>query len=62
MGGAAPVVDEHGDIWVTAGNGSVDSASHAYDDSEAVLELSPSMVLLQYFAPSSWLQRQRKRP
>ena len=54
MGGAAPVVDANGDIWVEAGNGSVYSSSHAYDDSDSVLELSPSLTLLQFFAPSSW--------
>ena len=54
MGGAAPVVDARGDIWVEAGNGSVYSSSHAYDDSDSVLELSTSLTLLQYFAPSSW--------
>ncbi len=54
MGGAAPVVDASGNIWVTVGNGSVYSSSHAYDHSDSVLELSPSLTLLQYFAPSSW--------
>ena len=54
MGGAAPTVDANGNIWVTAGNGSVTSPSHAYDDSDSVLELSPTMKLQQYFAPSSW--------
>ena len=54
MGGAAPVVDARGNIWVTTGNGSVTSADHAYDDSDAVLELSPALTLEQYFAPSSW--------
>ena len=54
MGGAAPVVDAGGNIWVTAGNGSVASAGHAYDNSDSVLELSPSLHLLQYFAPSAW--------
>ncbi len=54
MGGAAPVVDASGNVWVTAGNGSVTSTSHAYDHSDSVLELSPSLTLLQYFAPSSW--------
>jgi polyvinyl alcohol dehydrogenase (cytochrome) len=54
MGGAAPVVDSHGDIWVSTGNGSVTSSSHPYDDSEAALELSSSLALLQYFAPRSW--------
>jgi hypothetical protein len=29
-------------------------ASRGYDDSDSVLELSPSMRLLQYFAPSEW--------
>jgi len=54
MGGAAPVVDGSGHVWVSAGNGSVYSSSHAYDDSDSVLELSPTMRLLQYFAPSTW--------
>jgi outer membrane protein assembly factor BamB len=54
MGGAAPVVDGAGHIWVSAGNGSVYSSSHAYDDSDSVLELSATMRLLQYFAPSNW--------
>ena len=54
MGGAAPVVDGGGNIWVSVGNGSVTSAAHAYDDSDSVLELSPPSTLLQYFAPSSW--------
>ncbi len=54
MGGAAPVVDASGNIWVTVGNGSVYSSSHAYDHSDSVLQLSPSLALEQYFAPSSW--------
>ncbi len=54
MGGAAPAVDNEGDIWVEAGNGSVKSTAEAYDDSDSVLELSSSLRLLQYFAPSTW--------
>ena len=54
MGGAAPVVDGAGHIWVSTGNGSVYSARHAYDDSDSVLELSSSLRLLQLFAPSTW--------
>jgi outer membrane protein assembly factor BamB len=54
MGGAAPVVDSSGDIWVAAGNGSVYSYSKPYDDSDSILELSPSLKLLQFFAPTSW--------
>jgi polyvinyl alcohol dehydrogenase (cytochrome) len=54
MGGAAPVVDSSGHIWVSTGNGSVYSYQHAYDDSDSVLELSSSLRLLQFFAPSTW--------
>jgi outer membrane protein assembly factor BamB len=54
MGGAAPEIDKSGNIWVSVGNGSVNSASQPYDDSDSVLELSSSLQLLQYFAPSSW--------
>ena len=54
MGGAAPVVDSSGNIWVSTGNGSVYSYSHAYDNSDSVLELSPSLKLLQFFAPTTW--------
>lgn len=54
MGGAAPVVDRRGDVWVTVGNGSVTAAPHAYDFSDSVLELSPAMRLLQFFAPGNW--------
>ena len=54
MGGAAPVVDAGGNVWVSAGNGSVTTADKPYDDSDSVLELSPTLSLLQYFAPTSW--------
>jgi outer membrane protein assembly factor BamB len=54
MGGAAPEVDSGGNLWVGVGNGSVTSSSDAYDDSDSVLELSSSLQLLQYFAPTSW--------
>jgi hypothetical protein len=54
MGGGAPAVDAQGDIWVSAGNGSVTSSQHAYDNSDSVLELSPTLQLRQFFAPSDW--------
>ena len=54
MGGAAPVVDSSGDVWVSTGNGSVNSYSHAYDDSDSILRLSPSLKLVQFFAPATW--------
>ena len=54
MGGAAPVVDGKGHVWVSVGNGSVTSFRHPYDFSDSVLELSPAMRLLQFFAPRTW--------
>jgi len=54
MGGAAPAVDANGNLWVATGNGSVPSYRHAYDNSDAILELSPSLRLLQFFAPANW--------
>ena len=56
MGGAAPVVDAQGNIWVSVGNGSVQSSGQAYDDSDSVLELSATLRLKQYFAPATWAQ------
>jgi outer membrane protein assembly factor BamB len=52
MGGAAPIVDAQGDIWVGVGNGSVTSG--AYDGSDAVVEFSSALKVLQFFAPSNW--------
>lgn len=56
MGGAAPIVDAKGDVWVSVGNGSVNSSGQAYDDSDSILELSASLRLKQYFAPSTWAE------
>jgi len=53
-GGAAPVVDARGNVWVSVGNGSVHSTGQAYDDSDSALELTANGRLEQYFAPSSW--------
>ena len=54
MGGASPDVDAHGNVWVASGNGSQTNPSARFDDGDAVLELSPTMQLEQYFAPSTW--------
>jgi len=56
MGGAAPAVDRNGNIWVSAGNGSVHSTSQPYDQSDSALELSSSLRLVQFFAPATWAQ------
>ena len=52
MGGAAPVVDGGGNIWVATGNGSVPSATP--DGSDSVVELSPTLHVVQSFTPSTW--------
>ncbi|NNN02836.1 MAG: PQQ-binding-like beta-propeller repeat protein [Acidimicrobiaceae bacterium] len=54
MGAAGPVVDPRGNIWVESGNGSVTTSGRPYDRSDAVLELSSSLRLEQFFAPSDW--------
>jgi outer membrane protein assembly factor BamB len=54
MGGAAPTVDSHGNVWVSVGNGSVHDPDQAYDHSDSALELSPQMHLEQFFAPDTW--------
>jgi outer membrane protein assembly factor BamB len=54
MGGAAPIVDGQGNVWIATGNGSTVTAGAPYDDSDGVLELSSSLALMQYFAPSNW--------
>ena len=60
MGGAAPAVDRRGHLWVSVGNGSVYSGRHPYDDSDSALELSPSLRLLQFFAPRTWASDNRQ--
>ncbi|MGD0378838.1 MAG: PQQ-binding-like beta-propeller repeat protein [Acidimicrobiales bacterium] len=54
MGGAAPVVDGQGNIWFTTGNSAFESSGDAYDDSDGVIELSPTMHVVQFFAPTTW--------
>jgi outer membrane protein assembly factor BamB len=54
MGGAAPAVGPNGDLWVATGPGTEYSAKRPYDYSDAVLEISPSMRLVQFFAPTDW--------
>jgi outer membrane protein assembly factor BamB len=53
MGGAAPVVDNAGHIWVATGNGSNTSGTSP-DYSDSVIELSSTLQPLQFFAPSTW--------
>ncbi len=54
MGGGAPAVGPDGNLWVTTGNSLEFSAKDPYDNSEAVLEFSPSLHLMQFFTPADW--------
>ena len=51
MGGAAPVVDDSGHIWITTGNGSVYSDKDAYDDGLLLAACAENVVA--YAAPAS---------
>ncbi len=52
MGGAAPTIDAQGNVWVATGNSSAPATS--YDYSDGVIELSPTMQVVDYFAPTTW--------
>jgi len=54
MGGAAPIVDAAGNIWVATGNSAFHASTDPYDNSDGVLELNSSLQLRQAFAPSTW--------
>ncbi|MDQ6697270.1 MAG: PQQ-binding-like beta-propeller repeat protein [Actinomycetota bacterium] len=52
-GASGPAVDATGDIYVATGNGaSTDPAN--YDHGNSIIKLSPSLVELDSFAPSTW--------
>ncbi len=48
---AGPSIDSAGDVYVTTGNG---SSTTTYDEGDSVLELSPGLQLLSFFAPADW--------
>jgi outer membrane protein assembly factor BamB len=54
MGGSSPVVDPDGNVYVASADGYDLGAGQPYDDSDAVLELSPTMQLESDFYPSDW--------
>ncbi len=54
MGGSSPVVDPHGNLYVASADGYDLGAGQPYDDSDAVLELSPLMHLESIFYPNDW--------
>jgi outer membrane protein assembly factor BamB len=54
MGGAAPTVDAHGNVYVAVGNGNGTASNAVYDHGDAVLKLTSTMKLLDWFAPTTW--------
>ena len=52
-GGAA--VTATGDLYVATGNGNSNSLAH-FDEGNSVVELSPSLLRLGYYAPANWVQ------
>jgi len=54
MGGSSPVIDPHGNVYVASADGYNLGAGQPYDDSDAVLELSPTMHLESIFHPKDW--------
>jgi outer membrane protein assembly factor BamB len=54
MGGSSPVIDPQGNVYVASGDGYDLGAGQPYDDSDAVLELSPTMQLTSIFYPKDW--------
>jgi outer membrane protein assembly factor BamB len=54
MGGAAPIVDSSGHVWIATGNSAFSSSTDAYDNSDGVIELNSGLVEQQFFAPSTW--------
>ena len=49
-----PSVDASGNLYVSVGNGAITSGQ--WDHSDSVLKLSPTLQLLDAFAPTSWAQ------
>ena len=56
MGGSSPVVDPQGNVYVASADGDNLGAGQPYDDSDAVLELSPAMHLESIFYLKDWQQ------
>jgi outer membrane protein assembly factor BamB len=56
MGGSSPVVDPHGNVYVATADGYNLGAGQPYDDSDAVLELTPAMHLESTFYLKDWQQ------
>ena len=49
------VVSRQGDLYVATGNGSSSTVAH-FDEGNAVVELSPVLKRISYWAPSNWVE------
>jgi outer membrane protein assembly factor BamB len=54
-GTAGAFVSSTGDLYIATGNGSSNSLSD-YDEGNSVVELSPALSRIGYWAPSNWVQ------
>jgi outer membrane protein assembly factor BamB len=52
-GASGPAVDATGNLYVTTGNGASTDPGH-YDHGNSIIKLSPSLVELDHFAPTTW--------
>jgi PQQ-like domain len=55
-GAAGTAVGANGELYVATGNG---ASSSTFDHGDSVIELSPTLQELGYFAPSNWAQLNR---
>jgi outer membrane protein assembly factor BamB len=53
-GAGGAVVSPKGNLYVTTGNGASNSLAH-YDEGNSIIELSPKLKRLGYWAPSNWV-------
>lgn len=52
-GASGPAVDASGNVYVTTGNGASTNPA-VYDHGNSIIKLSPSLIELDHFAPSTW--------
>ncbi len=53
---AGPTIDESGDLLVSIGNSAATSSTSSFDYGDSVVRLSPSLRVVDFWAPSNWLE------
>jgi hypothetical protein len=51
---SGPSIDGSGTVYVSVGNGAQTDPSGPYDDTDSVVKLSPTLGLVDFFAPVTW--------